>query len=196
MARSGGPQNLGGGIETMIPILPRATLEDGTVRAIRSLLHREMTGKITPRSAQMAMERLVPKLEPVKVLPTVRVEDIPTPTSVQQYRQAMRRIRARDTTRTHAEGWTPPSKLAPAERPRRASARRCQSPLLALPQQRQQPLQLDVEMRLDPGDALEVADVDRHAVQLVDDERGAGGVLDAVLQPIAGRQCPKTPWWP
>jgi hypothetical protein len=92
MARSGGPQNLGGGIEAMIPALPRATLEDGTVRAIRSLLHREMTGKITPRSAQMAMERLVPKLEPVKVLPTVRLEDIPTPTTVQQYRQAMRRI--------------------------------------------------------------------------------------------------------
>ena len=92
MARSGGPQNLGGGIETMIPTLPRATLEDGTVRAIRSLLHREMTGKISPRSAQLAMERLVPKLEPVKVLPTVRLEDIPTPISVQQYRQAMRRI--------------------------------------------------------------------------------------------------------
>ena len=92
MARSGGPQNLGNGIDTLIPILPRANLEDGTVRAIRSLLHREMTGKITPRSAQMAMERLVPKLEPVKVLPTVRLEDIPTPITVQQYRQAMRRI--------------------------------------------------------------------------------------------------------
>jgi hypothetical protein len=92
MARSGGPQNLGGGIETMIPTLPRATLEDGTVRAIRSLLYREMTGKISARSAQMAMERLVPKLEPVKVLPTVRLEDISTPTTVQQYRQAMRRI--------------------------------------------------------------------------------------------------------
>ena len=92
MARSGGPQNLGNGIDTLIPILPRANLEDGTVRAIRSLLHREMTGKITPRSAQMAMERLGPKLEPVKVLPTVRLEDIPTPITVQQYRQAIRRI--------------------------------------------------------------------------------------------------------
>jgi hypothetical protein len=91
IARSGGPQNLGGGIETMITALPRATLEDATVRAIRSLLHRELTGKITPRSAQMVMERLVPKLEPV-VLPTVRLEDIPTPTTVQHYRQAMRRI--------------------------------------------------------------------------------------------------------
>jgi hypothetical protein len=92
MARSGGPQNLGDGIEAMIPILPRANIKDGSQRAIRSLLHREMTGKITPRSAQMAMERLVPKLEPVKVLPTVRLDGVPTPTDAAAYRTAMRRI--------------------------------------------------------------------------------------------------------
>jgi hypothetical protein len=92
MARSGGPQNLGDGIETMIPILPRANLEDGSARAIRSLLHREMTGKISARSAQMAMARLVPKLEPAKVLPTVRLGGVPTPTSPHRYREAMRSI--------------------------------------------------------------------------------------------------------
>jgi hypothetical protein len=89
MARSGGPQNLGDGIETLIPGLPRATLEDRTIRAIRSLLYREMTGKITPRSAQMAMERIVPKLEPVKVLPTVRLDDAPDPLTPASYDAAM-----------------------------------------------------------------------------------------------------------
>ena len=92
MARSGGPQNLSGGIEAMIPTLPRATLEDGTVRAIRSLLHREMTGKITARSAQMAMERLVPKLEPARIVPPINLDNIPTPTTPDAYRAAMRRI--------------------------------------------------------------------------------------------------------
>ena len=89
MARSGGPQNLGEGIETMIPILPRANLVDGTVRAIRSLLHREMTGKISARTAQMAMERLVPKLESAKVLPTIRLDDAPDPLTPALYDQAM-----------------------------------------------------------------------------------------------------------
>ena len=92
MARSGGPQNLGDGIETLIPILPRANLEDGTVRAIRSLLHREMTGKISARSAQMAMERIVPKLEPARIVPPINLDNIPTPTSPDNYRTAMRRI--------------------------------------------------------------------------------------------------------
>lgn len=69
MAQSGGPQDLGDGIEAMIPTLPRATLEDGTGRAIRSLLHCEMTGKITPRSAQMATERVLPKVERTRIVP-------------------------------------------------------------------------------------------------------------------------------
>ena len=89
MARSGGPQNLGDGIETLIPTLPRANLEDGTARAIRSLLHREMTGKISARSAQMAMERIVPKLEPAKVLPTIRLDDAPDPLTPASYDKAM-----------------------------------------------------------------------------------------------------------
>jgi len=92
MARSGGHHELGDGVETLLPILPRANLEDGTARAIRSLLHREMTAKISARSAQMAMERLVPKLEPAKVLPTVRLDRLPTPTSLHRYREAMRSI--------------------------------------------------------------------------------------------------------
>lgn len=89
MARSGGPQDLGDGIETMIPILPRANLEDGTARAIRSLLHREMTGKISPRSAQMAMERIVPKLEPARIQPTIRLDDAPDPLTPASYDDAM-----------------------------------------------------------------------------------------------------------
>lgn len=89
MARSGGPQDLGDGIEAMIPLLPRANLEDGTARALRSLLHREMTGKITPRSAQMAMERIVPKLEPARVQPTIRLDDAPDPLTPAAYDEAM-----------------------------------------------------------------------------------------------------------
>ena len=92
MARSGGPQDLGDGVEAMIPLLPRANLEDGSARAIRSLLHREMTGKITPRSAQMAMERIVPKLEPARIVSPIDLDDIPTPTCPEQYRTAMRGI--------------------------------------------------------------------------------------------------------
>ena len=89
MARSGGPQDLGDGIEAMIPLLPRANLEDGTARAVRSLLHREMTGKISPRSAQMAMARIVPKLEPARVQPTIRLDEAPDPLTPALYDQAM-----------------------------------------------------------------------------------------------------------
>jgi hypothetical protein len=92
MARSGGPQNFGDCIVTMIPVLPRANLEDGTARANWSLLHREMTGKISARSAQMTMGRLVAKLDLAKVLPTVRLKGVPTPTTPERYRQAMHRI--------------------------------------------------------------------------------------------------------
>jgi hypothetical protein len=60
-----------------------------------------------------------------------------------------------------------------------ASARDRRPSLLALPQQGQQPLQLGVEVCLDPGDAFEVADVHGHAVHLVGDVRGVGGVLAA-----------------
>jgi hypothetical protein len=73
----------------MIPILPRANLEDGTARAIRSLLHREMTGKISARSAQMAMERIVPKLEPARVQPTSRLDETPDPLTPASYDDAM-----------------------------------------------------------------------------------------------------------
>ena len=89
MARSGGPQDLGDGIEAMIPLLPRANLEDGSARALRSILYREMTGKITPRSAQMAMERLVPKLEPARIQPTIRLDDVPDPLTPASYDDAM-----------------------------------------------------------------------------------------------------------
>jgi hypothetical protein len=89
MARSGGSQDLGDGIEAMIPMLPRANLEDGTARALRSLLHREMTGKISPRSAQMAMERIVPKLEPARVQSTIRLDDAPDPLTPASYDEAM-----------------------------------------------------------------------------------------------------------
>jgi hypothetical protein len=89
MARSGGPQDLGDGIEAMIPLLPRANLEDGTARAIRSLLHREMNGKISARLAQMAMERIVPKLEPARVQPTIRLDDAPDPLTPAAYDEAM-----------------------------------------------------------------------------------------------------------
>jgi hypothetical protein len=89
MARSGGPQDLGNGIEAMIPMLPRANVEDGTARALRSILHREMTGKITPRSAQMAMERLVPKLEPARIQPTIRLDDASDPLTPASYDDAM-----------------------------------------------------------------------------------------------------------
>ena len=89
MARSGGPQNLGDGIETLMPILPRANLEDGSARAIRSLLHREMTGKISARSAQMAMGRIVPKLEPARIQPTIRLDDAPDPLTPASYDNAM-----------------------------------------------------------------------------------------------------------
>jgi hypothetical protein len=89
MARSGGPQDFGDGIEAMIPLLPRANLEDGTARAIRSLLHREMNGKISARLAQMAMERIVPKLEPARVQPTIRLDDAPDPLTPAAYDEAM-----------------------------------------------------------------------------------------------------------
>jgi len=76
----------------MMQVLSRANLEDGSARAIRSLLHREMTGKISARSAQMAMERIVPKLEPASIVPPINLDDIPTPTNPAAYRNALRRI--------------------------------------------------------------------------------------------------------
>ena len=61
----------------MMQVLSRANLEDGSARAIRSLLHREMTGKISARSAQMAMERIVPKLEPASIVPPINLDEYP-----------------------------------------------------------------------------------------------------------------------
>ncbi len=58
-------------------------------RAIRSLLHREMHGRISPRSAQMALERLVPKLEPAHIQPTIRLDDAPDPLTLGSYDDAM-----------------------------------------------------------------------------------------------------------
>jgi hypothetical protein len=48
-----------------------------------------------------------------------------------------------------------------AQRPQ-TQARRCRSRLRHLPQKRQQPSQLGIEVCLDPGDALDVADADGH----------------------------------
>jgi hypothetical protein len=42
----------------MIPLVPCANWEAGTAPGIRSLLHREMASKISPRSAPMAMAQL------------------------------------------------------------------------------------------------------------------------------------------
>ena len=92
MARSGGPQNLTDGIETMLSVLPRANLEDGTARAIRSLLHREMTGKISARSAQMAMARLVPPLESARIVQSLNLDEIERPTTPKKFLAAMRAI--------------------------------------------------------------------------------------------------------
>ena len=51
-----------------------------------------MTGKISARSAQLAMERIVPKLEPARIVPPIDLDDIPTPTCPEHYRAAMRGI--------------------------------------------------------------------------------------------------------
>ena len=51
-----------------------------------------MTEKMRPGSAQMATERLVPKLEPAMLVSPVRLEDVPTTATQVQIRKATCRI--------------------------------------------------------------------------------------------------------
>lgn len=59
---------------------------------LKSLLVREEKGRISARSAQMTMARLLPPMNPVDVVPPICLDNIPTPTSPREYRLAMRRI--------------------------------------------------------------------------------------------------------
>jgi hypothetical protein len=80
--------------ETLSLVPPTVPWEQSerALTMMQSLLHREMTGKITPRSAQMVMARLLPPINPVNVVPPINLTDIPTPTTPTAYRSALRQI--------------------------------------------------------------------------------------------------------
>jgi hypothetical protein len=62
------------------------------VALLRSIMSREARGSLSPRSAQLLMQRLLPPLEPARIVQPVNLDDIPTPMTAAQYRKAMRQI--------------------------------------------------------------------------------------------------------
>ena len=90
-AIAGSTRELTLGTDGLAPVWP-ANLQEHTLAVIRSVITREGRGTLSPRSAQMILKRLMPPLEPARIVPPVNFDDIPTPTCPKQYRAAMRRI--------------------------------------------------------------------------------------------------------
>jgi hypothetical protein len=59
------------------------------LKMFRSILDREQSKAISPKSAQMALARLFPPLNPVNVVPPIKLDDIPEPTTPKAYDAAM-----------------------------------------------------------------------------------------------------------
>ena len=90
-AIAGSTRELTQGTDGLAPVWP-ADLQQHTLAVVRSVITREGRGTLSPRSAQMILKRLMPPLEPARIVPPINLDDIPTPTSPDNYRTAMRRI--------------------------------------------------------------------------------------------------------
>ena len=85
------PRELTTATEAVAAIVPTA-LQEETMALLRSVISREARGSLSPRSAQLLMQRLLPPLEPARIVQPVNLDDIPTPSNPKEYRSAMRRI--------------------------------------------------------------------------------------------------------
>jgi hypothetical protein len=72
------PRELTTATESLAAIVPTA-LQEQTVALLRSIMSREARGSLSPRSAQLLMQRLLPPLEPARIVQPVNLDDIPTP---------------------------------------------------------------------------------------------------------------------
>ncbi len=59
------------------------------LKMFRSILDREQSGAISAKSAQMALARLFPPLNPVNVVLPIKLDDIPEPLTPAGYDRAM-----------------------------------------------------------------------------------------------------------
>ena len=85
------PRELTTATEAVAAIMPTALQED-TMALLRSIMSREARGSLSPRSAQLLMQRLLPPLESARIVQPINLDDIPTPSNPKEYRSAMRRI--------------------------------------------------------------------------------------------------------
>ena len=85
------PRELTTATDAVAAIVPTA-LQEETMALLRSVISREARGSLSPRSAQLLMQRLLPPLEPARIVQPVNLGDIPTPSNPNEYRSAMRKI--------------------------------------------------------------------------------------------------------
>jgi hypothetical protein len=88
-AIAGSKRELTEGTDGLAPVWP-GDLQQHTLAVVRSIITREGRGTLSPRSAQMILKRLMPPLEPARIVPPINLDDIPT--TVAHYRKAMRQI--------------------------------------------------------------------------------------------------------
>ncbi len=74
------------GTEGSLALLPGAL--PAAIQLVRSIIHREGVGKLSPRSAQILAARLLPPLEPARVVQTISLE-LDNPTTPAAYDAAM-----------------------------------------------------------------------------------------------------------
>jgi hypothetical protein len=90
-AIAGSTRELTQGTDGLAPVWP-ADLQQHTLAVVRSIITREGRGTLSPRSAQMILKRLMPPLEPARIVPPINLDDVPTPSTPAAYRTALRRI--------------------------------------------------------------------------------------------------------
>ncbi len=74
------------GTEGSLALLPGAL--PAAIQLVRSIIHREGVGKLSPRSAQILAARLLPPLEPARIVQTIQLE-VGEPTTPAAYDAAM-----------------------------------------------------------------------------------------------------------
>ncbi len=74
------------GTEGSRALLPGAL--PAAIHLVRSIIHREGVGKLSPKSAQVLAARLLPPLEPARVVQTMQL-DLENPTTPAAYDRAM-----------------------------------------------------------------------------------------------------------
>lgn len=85
------PHELSTSTTALAPFWP-TDIQHQSLALMRSIVNREAKGSLSPKSAQLLLQRLLPPLEPARVVQPINLDNIPTPTSPDNYRKAMRHI--------------------------------------------------------------------------------------------------------